>query len=202
MKFKAILFDMDGVLTDSFGSCFTAFNFALEHFGKKPITKEEYMKNCWGTPVDDDLRLYLGECANIKQASEFYHSNYVRFIEHSRVFPGVVEVLKFVKNNGLKTAVVTNTHRELTLKILKKFNLLNYFDAVFGGDDVKAGKPDPEIVIKACSALGVLPKNAAMVGDTNADMNAGKNAGCFTVGVGVDGDVKIKNLSELLKHLG
>ena len=202
MKFNAILFDMDGVLTDSFGSCFTAFNFALEHFGKPAISKEEYIKNCWGTPVDDDLRLYLGRNADIKQASEFYHSNYVRFIEHSRVFPGVAEVLKFVKNKGFKTAVVTNTHRELALKILEKFNLLNYFDYVLGGDDVKAGKPDPEIVIKACDALGVLPGNAAMVGDTNADMKAGKNAGCFTIGVGVDGDIKIESSSELLKYLG
>lgn len=202
MKFKAVLFDMDGVLTDSFGSCFNAFNFTLENFGRKAITKEEYMKNCWGTPVDDDITLYLGKDIDIKQVSAFYHLNYTRFIRYTKVLPGTVEALNSVKNTGLKTAVVTNTHHELTIKILKKFNLLNYFDAVFGGDDVKSGKPDPEIVLKACGALGVFPKNAIMVGDTPSDMKAGKSAGCFTVGFGgVKGDAEIKNLSELFKYL-
>ena len=122
MKFQAVLFDMDGVLTDSFVSCFLGFNFTLEHFGKPAISKEEYIEKCWGTPVDDDLRLYLGKDANITCASEFYHTNYINFIGHSKLFPDAVEVLKFVKNKGFKTAVVTNTHHELTIKILKKFN--------------------------------------------------------------------------------
>lgn len=201
MKPKAILFDMDGVLTDSFESCFLGFNFTLEHFGKNAISKEEYIKNCWGTPINEDLELYLGKGADITYASEFYHTNYVKFIEHTKIFPGAVEVLKFVKNNGLKTAVVTNTHRALTIKILKKFNLLNYFDAVFGGDDVKMGKPDPEIVLKACKTLGALPKDCFMVGDTYADISAGKGAGCFTIGIGIYGDCKIENLIELFKYL-
>ena len=202
MKFKAVLFDMDGVLTDSFGSCFNAFNFMLENFGKKAITKDEYIKNCWGTPVDCDISLYLGKDADVKQASEFYHSNYTRFIEHTKILPGTAEALEKLKNTGLKTAVVTNTHRELTIRILKKFNLLNYFDAVFGGDDVKSGKPDPEIVLSACRALGVSPKNAIIVGDTPADMKAGNSAGCFTLGFGgVDGDAEIKNLNELFTYL-
>ena len=163
--------------------------------------KEEYIEKCWGTPVDDDLRLYLGKDANITRASEFYHTNYINFIGHCKLFPGAIEVLKFVKNKGFKTAVVTNTHHELTIKILKKFNLINYFDAVLGGDDVKSGKPDPEIIIKACNLLCVFPGDSVMVGDTNADMEAGKSAGCFTIGVGVRGDVKIEKLSELFEIL-
>ena len=201
MKFKAVLFDMDGVLTDSFESCFRTFNFTLEHFGKSAITKDEFIENCWGTPTDYDLELYLGKDADIKQASGFYHSNYARFVEYSRIFPDTIKILKFVKDRGFKTAVVTNTHRELTLKILKKFNLLNYFDAVFGGDDVKNGKPNPEIMIKACSTLEVLPDDAVVVGDTHADILAGKNAGCFTIGIRVNGDLRIENLGELLKYL-
>jgi len=201
MKFKAVLFDMDGVLTDSFESCFRGFNFALEHFKKRAISREEYIKNCWGTPVNTDLEMYLGKDARISFASEFYHTNYTRFIEHTTIFPGVVEILNYLKEGGFKTAVVTNTHRKLTLKILEKFNLINYFDAVFGGDDVSEGKPAPEIVLKACEELGVLPKDAVMVGDTDSDMKAGRIAGCFTIGAGVKGDVKVVNLIELKKYL-
>ena len=60
-------------------------------------------------------------------------------------------------------------------------------------------KPDPEIVIKACTVLDVEPDNTVLVGDTDSDVKAGKAAGCIVVGINVDADYTIKNLSELIK---
>ncbi|ODS36119.1 MAG: hypothetical protein A7316_10305 [Candidatus Altiarchaeales archaeon WOR_SM1_86-2] len=197
MNVTAILFDMDGVLIDSFESCYRTFNFTLEHFGAGKISRGEFTRECWGIPTGDDLEMYLKN-GDVEKWSNFYHSAYPKFIEHSIIFPDTIEVLETVKDD-FKTALVTNTYHELTIKILKYFRIRDYFDVVLGGDDVKKGKPDPEIIIKACGMLGVSPSNAILVGDTVSDMAAGKGAGCLRIGVGVDGDLRIERLGELLE---
>ncbi|OYT58509.1 hypothetical protein B6U70_00405 [Euryarchaeota archaeon ex4484_162] len=65
--------------------------------------------------------------------------------------------------------------------------------------NVKNGKPDPEIVLKACKDLNVNPSKVVLVGDTLSDIKAGREAGCTVVGVKVDGDFTIKDISELTK---
>ncbi|MEK6977073.1 MAG: HAD-IA family hydrolase [Candidatus Hydrothermarchaeota archaeon] len=201
MDVICVLFDMDGVLTDSFGSCHRAFEDALVHFGHLQIGPEEYRRRCWGTPVEEDFEAYLGK-AMAPEATEYYHAHYQEFIGYSTVAPGAEEVLQALRGRGLGLAVVTNTHRSLATLILRHFRLYDYFDAVLGGDDVRRGKPDPEIVMKACEALGSPAARAVLVGDTENDMKAGKAAGCTTVGLGVEGDFRIEALGELLEVLG
>ncbi|MBC7110413.1 MAG: HAD-IA family hydrolase, partial [Archaeoglobi archaeon] len=77
-----------------------------------------------------------------------------------------------------------------------------FFDVIVTGDEVKAGKPHPEIILRACELLGVSPKEVVLVGDTQSDVIAGKSAGCRAViGVGTEADFKISSLKELLEIL-
>ena len=78
-----------------------------------------------------------------------------------------------------------------------------YFDAIICGDEVDHGKPDPEMMLKACKRLGVETKSAVLVGDTSADITAGKKAGCFVLGLKIgDGDKRVESLGEVEKFLG
>jgi len=103
----------------------------------------------------------------------------------------------------LKVGLVTNTPRANVNKIFEHFKLSNHFDVILTGNDVKRGKPDAEIVIKACERLNVKPEHAILVGDTETDYQAGKAAGCFVVGVGAKstGDVHTEKLDELFTIL-
>jgi len=195
MKLKpdAILFDMDGVLIDSLDAWWEALNASLKIFGISGINKEEFIRKYWGHDLYDNLRkmnldLEIGlECSRI----------YAQYADKIKIFPETKGVLEKLK--GYKKGLITNTPKNCTYKILEKFSIQKYFDTVVTTDDVEKGKPDPEIVLKACKDLNVDPSKVVLVGDTLSDIKAGREAGCTVVGVKVDGDFTIKDISELTK---
>jgi HAD superfamily hydrolase (TIGR01509 family) len=168
----------------------------LRAYGKKRLSRETFKANCWGPDLRHNLgALHLGE-----DAAEYCVREQIKLIPLIELFPGAEEVVRRTKNDyKFKVGLVTNTPRENVRKILGHFQLANHFDVVMTGDDVKRGKPDPEIVIKACERLKVQPERAVLVGDTKADFQAGKAAGCFVIGMGSNsaGDAHIEELSEL-----
>ncbi|MHC1611015.1 MAG: HAD family hydrolase [Candidatus Methanospirareceae archaeon] len=195
-EIEAILFDLDGVLINSFESWYQAFTKTLRAYGKEEISREEFEEKYWGPDLRDNLAaLNLGEDAARRCIRE--QLNLVELIE---LFPDAEEVLHRIKDEyKLKVGLVTNTPRENVEKILKHFRLSNHFDVILTGDDVRRGKPDAEIVVKACELLNVKPEHAILVGDTETDYQAGKSAGCSVIGVGARsaGDAQIEKLYEL-----
>lgn len=195
-KIEAILFDLDGVLINSFESWYQAFSKMLEAYGKEEISRATFKEIFWGPDLRHNLPvLQLGA-----DAEEYCVKEQVKLIELIELFPDTEEVLRRAKQEyKFKVGLVTNTPRENVTKIFEHFQLSNHFDVVLTGDDVKKGKPDAEIVIKACERLNVQPEHAVLVGDTKTDYQAGKAAGCFVVGVGGNsaGDVHIAKLDEL-----
>jgi HAD superfamily hydrolase (TIGR01549 family) len=199
-KIAAILFDLDGVLINSLESWYQAFNRMLRAYGKKELSREVFKANCWGP----DLRHNLGALQLGEDAAEYCVQEQLKLIALIEMFPGAEEVVRRTKNDyKFKVGLVTNTPRENVNKILEHFHLFNHFDVIITGDEVKRGKPDPEIVIKACEWLNVKPAQVILVGDTKADYQAGKAAGCFVIGMGSKsaGDLHIEQLSELFSVL-
>jgi len=195
MKIKpaAILFDMDGVLVDSLDSWVLALNAALKAFGHKEITRSEFIKKYWGHDLYDNLKkMNLNE-----EVGTFCTSAYGKHLGAIKIYPKTKNTLEKLK--GYKKGVITNTPKDCTHQILKNFDIKKYFDTVVTSDEVPRGKPYPDIVFKACNTLNVKPKDILIVGDTDSDVNAGKAAGCMVVGVNIDADYKIKNISELSK---
>jgi HAD superfamily hydrolase (TIGR01549 family) len=193
--FKAILFDLDGVLIDSSDAWWFSVNKTLEKFGKRKVTKEEFLNIYWGPHLRETFKkIGLG-----KDAVEDCNEEYYNFIDKIKVFPEVKKVLSTLKPK-FKIGLVTNTPRKNTISALDKFSLTAYFDMIVGGDEVEKGKPYPDIILKACKLLKVEPKETILVGDTKSDVLAGRRAGVFVIGLKVQGgDKKIENLSELLK---
>lgn len=195
-KTEAILFDLDGVLINSFESWYQAFSKMLRAYDKAEISREEFEEKCWGP----DIRYNLAALDLGRDAARHCVREQLDLIELIELFPDVREVLHRIKEEyKLKVGLVTNTPRANVNKIFEHFKLSNHFDVILTGNDVKRGKPDAEIVIKACERLNVKPEHAILVGDTETDYQAGKAAGCFVVGVGAKstGDVHIEKLDEL-----
>jgi len=189
---KAILFDLDGVLVESVDVWLWAFNETLREFGLSPLSKEEFLKKYWGnSTVDNFGRMGLGWDAVLR-----CWSKYLSKLHEIKLFPAAREVLESVKKR-YKIALVTNTPREGVDMLLTKLGIVELFDLILTGDDVEKGKPSPDIVLLACKRLGITPAEALLVGDTKADVEAGRRAGCRVVGIGVDADFVIKDISEL-----
>lgn len=191
MKPSAILFDMDGVLVNSLDSWLLALNAALKAFNHKEITRQEFIERYWGHDLYDNLEKMDLD----KEVGTFCSSAYSEHLDAIEIYPDTRSTLEKLKK--CKKGVITNTPKECTHQILKKFDIEKYFDIVMTSDEVLRGKPYPDIVFKACSTLNVKPKNVLLVGDTDSDVKAGKAAGCTVVGINIKADYTIKRLSEL-----
>jgi HAD superfamily hydrolase (TIGR01549 family) len=199
-KIEAILFDLDGVLIDSFESWYQAFANMLKAYGKPEMSRETFRAKCWGP----DLRHNLAALQLNEDAAWYCINEQQKLIGLIELLPDAEAVLRRTREDyKLKVGLVTNTPRANVDTIFEHFKLSNHFDAILTGDDVKRGKPDAEIVITACERLNVQPEHAVLVGDTKTDYQAGKAAGCFVVGVGAisAGDVHIEQLDELFTVL-
>lgn len=193
-KIKAVLFDLDGVLIDSIGAWHRTYNDIIRHFHADAISKKEF-RNIFGNTIEANVKKIIdipAKDAN-KLAIKYFKKNmsYVGIFSQTRV------VLEELLSNKLKVALITNTPKEILAHVLKHHKLKKYFKAIITIDDVKKGKPAPDMVLKACRLLKVKPEESILVGDTKNDMLAGKRAGCVTVGYKIKGDYKINGLIQI-----
>jgi HAD superfamily hydrolase (TIGR01509 family) len=195
MKPKAILFDMDGVIVDSLDAWWHSLNHALEKHNMKSISKKMFIEKYWGHDLYENLKRN-----NLPlKVGMFCNQIYGNYLNSVKIFENVSDVLE--KLSVYNKCVVTNTPRDCTTQILKKFGLEKYFKFVFTSNDVKLAKPDPEIILLACRRLGVKPEYVVLVGDTDSDIKAGHAAGCKVIGVGIKADYFINDISEIFDIL-
>jgi len=195
MKLKpdAILFDLDGVLVDSFDAWLASLNDSFTILKRKEISREEFLEIYWGYDLYSNIkRMNLPE-----NVGELCNKKYEEHIEKVKIIPNAKQVLEKLKD--YKKAIITNTPRSSAIKVLKKFYIYKEFDFVLTSDDVRIAKPDPEIVLKSCRKLKIDPRKALLIGDTESDVNAGKAAGCKVIGINIDADYKVENISEIVK---
>lgn len=194
MEIEAIVFDVDGVLLDSFESWFTSFNQTLVEFGKDPVDIITYRKIFWGPSVEDDLKKYdLG-----KDAVEVALRNQRNNVHLMKLYENVHETLDALK--GFKLGVATNTPRMNLDKTFNYFDLYRHFEVVMCFDDVERPKPHPDMILKASEILKVSVTNMLFVGDTKSDMAAAKGAGCHFIGIKI-GDKKVDGIKDLIPIL-
>jgi len=196
---RAVLFDLDGVLVDSLEGWFKLFNKTLKHFDREEFTFEKFVKDVWGGPIERDAEKFFGK--PVDDVINYYFDNFDELKKKLKLFPNVKETLKELKNRNLKIGLVTNTPKKQLYKLLDSLKIKEFFDAVVGGDEVKNGKPAPDMILEACKRLVVNPGEVVLVGDTNADILSCKNAGCGSIGFRINGNERIDDLKELLTKI-
>ncbi|UFU00703.1 HAD family hydrolase [Radiobacillus kanasensis] len=179
---KAIIFDFDGTLADTLPVCFYGFRKAFDHYDKRALTDEEII-GMFGPTEADIIRKNL-QHKDKEEAVELYFDVYKH--KHEELVPKnneIAALLEELKQKGFKLGMVTGKARRSLEISLQKLDMQGIFDITITGDDVELAKPDPEGLNKALQTLEVSPNQAMFIGDSNADIQAGSDAGVMTVGV-------------------
>ena len=194
---NAIIFDMDGGLIDSIKAWYHIFNLALKEFEGKEVSREEFESDVWAQDFNKTARRYFNVDASVIR--EFFNDVYDEFNKNLKLFGDTDAVLFSLREKGIKLAVATNTNVKQATKVLKDIKLFGYFDCVLGGDSVPNGKPEPDILFESLRLLKLDKNEVLFVGDTVWDKLASEKAGVKFVGLGIEGDEKISELSGLLE---
>ena len=194
---SGIIFDMDGVLTDSERQSNEGWLWAAGQLGvDMPMWLIDSFK---GAPAElcckffDD---YYKGAIDYWEAKELrtQHVYKIRETEGIPVKKGVKDIFEYIRNNGLKCAVATSTRRESAEKTLHKIGVWDYLDAVVYGDEVEHGKPEPDIFLRAAKAIGISPSEAVVVEDSINGIKAGYAAGMRVVHIpdtiAIDDDIR------------
>jgi haloacid dehalogenase superfamily, subfamily IA, variant 3 with third motif having DD or ED len=181
---QAVVFDMDGVLFDTERLCLNLWKQVCAKMGLTDVTKysAEYMglnsvqsRKCFFDHFGADFPYdeFMAEC----RKTEFEE------IERSGVpvKPGLYEILEYLKQNHYLVAAATSTRRATVLKHFENAKITGYFDQIICGDMVEHSKPDPEIYLKAASALGLAPQDCMAVEDSPNGITSASRAGMKTV---------------------
>ncbi len=179
---KAILFDLDGTLTDSGEGIMNCAILALEHFGL-PIPTRQELRVIVGPPLDESFIRFGVPADKTDEAIRVYRSRYTTVgLFENYPYPGIREALESLKNAGHKLYVATSKPEPMAVKILEKYQLAPYFDLICGAtlDGSRSHKAD---VISYLLSQAPDAENAIMVGDTKFDVLGAKALSIPTVGV-------------------
>lgn len=176
---KAVIFDMDGLMIDSERATFEEYQKVLSQNGYE--MSEDFYKTLLGKTLKAVYQIFYKEYGKdfpIDEMIQKVHDALAQRFETEGVpvKKGLIELLTFLKEHHYKTIVATSSGRERVDTILKQADLTQYFDDSICGDEVTKGKPDPEVFLRACEKLNVLPSEALVLEDSEAGIEAAYNA--------------------------
>ena len=189
--FKAVLFDLDGVITDTAEYHFLAWQKLANDLGIS--IDRVFNEKLKGVSREDSLTLILeqGNKQDEISAEEFTqlakdkNENYVEMIQAispKDVYPGILELLTALKENNIKIALASASKNGPLL--LDKMKLSHFFDAIVDPASLDAGKPAPDIFLAAAKSVGVDINDAIGIEDAAAGIKAIKASGALPIGVG------------------
>ncbi len=174
-NFEGIIFDIDGTLASTHDLIFESFNHVIKKYYNKRLTTEEIVA-LFGPTEDVILKEWMKD--NYEKARKDYYDFYEsQHEEMANIFPGLEEIIKLIKSKKIPLGIFTGKGRDTSIITLKAIKLHDYFDLIVTGDDVKEHKPAPEGIKKFLNAFNLRPEKVLMVGDTNTDVIASRNAG-------------------------
>lgn len=179
---KAIIFDFDGTIADTLPVCFYAFQAVFKEFDKIEVNSDE-IKAMFGPSETGIIRENLMD-SNHEKAIELYYEKYGE--KHRELVldnEEITDLLLLLKRKGYKLGIVTGKASRSLRISLECLNMNDLFDVIITGDDVDIPKPHPEGVNKALEQLNIKNTEAVFLGDSNADILAGKQANVHTIGV-------------------
>ena len=183
-----ILFDLDGTLVDTAPDLMLAHNHVMKKFGYPTKSTDEIRtlvgqgagallgRSIWGQAKKEFSKVQDEKIKKemVKDFIDFYGKN---IVNESTLIDGVKEFLIWAKNKNISMAVCTNKTEHLAIDLLKKIGIYDFFEYVAGHNTFEYCKPDPRHLTSVIEILGGDINKTIMIGDSETDANAAKNAG-------------------------
>ncbi len=184
MKYKALIFDMDGTLVHNMHFHNQAWKDTLAEAGVQ-IDVDEFHRSTSGKTTSEILHRFLGSQLSDKEVDYWAQRKEAlyreRYICCREPLPGLLALLEQARALGLPMAVATAAPPANIAFVLDELDLRRHFDAVIGGHQIQRGKPDPEIFLKAAEAMGVAPAACLVFEDALGGIEAARRAGMQAV---------------------
>ena len=179
---RAVIFDLDGTLIDTAAEIAVALNRTLGERGLPALAKK-HVENLIGRGVRSMVERALAQVGapdlSVDAAVEHFEGHYAKTVgTEAKLFPGVLPGLRLLCEKGYKISVVTNKPRYFTERLLERLEVKTLFAAVVAGDDGIRRKPHGDMLDAACRAMGSSAGSSLMIGDSDNDVIAARNAGC------------------------
>jgi beta-phosphoglucomutase len=189
MHTEACIFDLDGVIVDTAKYHFLAWKRLSDQLGIHFTEEDNERLKGVSRMASLDIILELGNIkANENLKYEYatlknnWYVDYIKKMTPDEILPGCVNFLKELRRAGIRVAVGSASKN--TPMILERVGILDLFDAVADGNNVRKAKPDPEVFLKAAEMVGVKPDKCIVFEDAVAGVQAALNAGMFCIGIG------------------
>ena len=182
---KAVIFDMDGVLVDS-QPLHYEIDMAVLKACDCPATLE-IVTAYTGISNPDRWPKYketLGLVQSVDRLIELQTEFMIKIFNRADLAPidGIPALLDFLQKSSIPCGVASSSSHELINLVLEKCNIKHYFTHLISGEDVKAGKPAPDIYLKAAKAVGAPPEGCVAIEDSAMGILSAKNAGFTCIG--------------------
>lgn len=185
-EIKGVIFDMDGTLIDSM---WVWEEVDVDYVKRYQLVEPEgFYEVIEGMSFTDVAKYYKKTFPQIRDSVEqikadWMEMGYRLYRDEVELKSGVKEFLEELKKRGIKIGIATSNDRDMTEMVLEARGILQEFDAICTSDEVKIGKPAPDVYLKAAEDLGVDPKDCLIFEDVPAGLMAGKSAGMKTCAV-------------------
>ena len=185
MKYKAIIFDLDGTLTDTLEDLYLSVNYALRSCGLPERSLDE-VRRFVGNGVRQLIERAVPEGTDppvVAKCFETFHSYYIIHCQdHTALYPGIATLLMSLHTKGYRMAVVSNKIQDGVTELAQSY-FRGVIDVAIGEQPGIPRKPEPDMLYNALAQLGVDASEAIYVGDSDVDLQTAANAGlpCISV---------------------
>ncbi len=173
---RAVLFDFDGTLADSFSAIAASVNHVRSHHQLQELS-EEYVIKFVGHGLEQ-LMADLVPVGSLEDNIQLYRKHHLTImVSKTHLLPGVVPTLSQLHQAGIRLAVCSNKPVAITRMLIEALGIAPFFDRVYGPEDSGKPKPDPGMLVLALKNWHIAPDQALMIGDMPVDVQTARNAG-------------------------
>lgn len=186
---KAVIFDMDGVISDTQGHYSQVESEILSRYGIS-LTPTEITEKYSGVRTKEFFQELLSQQSKPFDIDDLIQEEHEKIIELASksvdTISGAIDLIKRLKDQGYKLAIASSSISKYVEFVLTTLEIKNYFDAIVSGDMVTNGKPDPEIFLLAANKLEIAPNLCLVIEDAKSGMEAARRAGMVCIGLVTD----------------
>lgn len=180
---RALLFDLDGTLTDPKSGITGSIRYALESLGRPAPTADE-LEWCIGPPLQESFAQLLGGDDKVDQAMAHYRERFsAKGLYENEVYEGIPEALEALQADGFTLYVATSKPHVYAIRIVEHFDLAQFFTGVFGPEMDGTRRDKAELIVHLLVDQGLDPARCVMVGDREHDIIGARANGVATVAV-------------------